>query len=341
VLEGPGRLYLAHEAKTVTAATILVATGGHPVRDQTVPGIEHAITSNEAFQLAALPQRVVIVGAGYIAVEFAGIFNGLGSAVTLVHRGDRLLRGFDDDLATDLAADMTRRGITLALKSKLTRIDKTGDELVVTLAGGETIACDTVMLATGRAPNTSGLGLERAGVGLGINGRVVVDQHSRTSVTSIYAVGDVTDRVNLTPVAIREGHAFADSLYGGKPWTTDHMMIPTGVFSTPEIGTVGLSEAGARGLFEAVDIYKTRFRPMKAVLAGRDERMLMKLVVDAASDRVLGCHVLGPDAAEIVQMAAIAMRMGVTKADFDQTMALHPSAAEELVTLRDKWVAPA
>ena len=340
VVEAPGRIQLTALGKSVTATTILVATGGHPFLDHGFVGVEHAITSNEAFHLQALPRRIVIVGGGYIAVEFAGIFNGLGSEVTLVHRGDKLLRGFDDDLRDDLTADLAKRGIGLALDNKLARIDKTADGPLVTLAGGKTLKADVVMLATGRVPNTAGLGLERAGVALGPNGRVVVDAASRTTVPSIYAVGDVTDRVNLTPVAIREGHAFADSLYGGLPWTTDHTMIPSAVFSTPEIGTVGLNETQARAAHEKIDIYKTRFRPMKAVLAGRDERMLMKLVVDGATGRVLGCHILGPDAGEIVQMAAIAMRMGATKADFDATMALHPSAAEELVTLRDKWLPP-
>jgi glutathione reductase (NADPH) len=338
VLEAPGRIYLASQGRTVSAATVLVATGARPHRDHAIPGIEHAISSNEAFHLPQLPGRVVIAGGGYIAVEFAGIFKGLGSAVTLVHRGDRLLRGFDDDLRSDLAAALGGRGISLKFGAKLARIDKTEGGLAATLSTGETLAADAVMVATGRLPNTEGLGLERAGVNLGPNGRVVVNEQSRSSVASIYAVGDVTDRVNLTPVAIREGHAFADSLYGERAWTTDHTMIPSAVFSTPEIGSVGMTEADARARFGEVDIYKTRFRPMKGILAGRDERMLMKLVVDAGSGRVLGCHVLGEDAAEIVQMAAIAMRMGATKADFDSTMALHPSAAEELVTLRDKWV---
>ena len=340
VIETPGRVRIEGSGETVTAATILVATGARPHIDTSIPGLEHAITSNEAFQLAALPKRIVIVGGGYIAVEFAGIFNGLGSAVTLVHRGDKLLRGFDDDLRDDLAADMAKRGIALALETTLKRIDKTADGLAATLSDGRVIACDTAMLATGRTPNTAGLGLEAAGVALGPNGRVVVDAASRSSVPSIYAVGDVTDRVNLTPVAIREGHAFADSLFGGRPWTTDHETIPSAVFSTPEIGTVGLTEAQARAKFDGIDIYKARFRPMRAILAGRDEKMLMKLVVYRATGRVVGCHILGDAAAEIVQMAAIAMKMGATKADFDRTMALHPSAAEELVTLREKWLAP-
>ena len=338
VVEAPGRVRLAASDEIISAATILIATGARPQIDTTIPGIEHAITSNDVFHLPTQPKRIVIVGAGYIAVEFAGIFNGLGSAVTVIHRGPKLLRGFDDDLRDDLAADMTKRGITLALDTRLAGIAKTPDGLAATLSNGQVISCDAVMLATGRTPNTAGLGLESAGIVLGPNGRVVVDAASRTSIPSIYAVGDVTDRVNLTPVAIREGHAFADSLYGGAPWTTDHETIPSAVFSTPELGTIGLTEAQARDRHPAVDIYKSRFRPMRAILAGRDERMLMKLVVDAATGRVLGCHILGPDAAEIVQMAGIAVKMGATKADFDRTMPLHPSAAEELVTLREKWV---
>ena len=341
LIEAPGQLHLTTLGRTVSAATILVATGAHPHLDHAIVGIEHAISSNEAFHLPAVPRRIVIVGGGYIAVEFAGIFHGLGSNVTLIHRGDKILRGFDHDLRDDLAANMEKRGIHLKFAAKLARIDKSADGLTVTLTTGETIPCDTVMMATGRLPNTHGLGLERAGVTLGSNGQVAVDANSRSSSPSIYAVGDVTDRVNLTPVAIREGHAFADSLYGGKPWAADHTMIPSAVFSTPEIGTVGMSEQQAREKLPHVDIYKTRFRPMKAVLAGRDERMLLKLVVDGETDQVLGCHVLGHDAAEIVQMAAIALRMSATKADFDATMALHPSAAEELVTLRDKWIPPA
>ncbi len=341
VVEGPGRVRLIKTDQVVTAKTILVATGARPFRDASVPGIEHAITSDEAFHLTALPKSIVIVGGGYIAVEFAGIFNGLGSFVTHVHRGEKILRGFDDDLRVDLATDMTKRGIKQHLPATLVKIEKTGAGFKATLSTGDWVECDVVMVATGRIPNTAGLGLDAAGVELGNNGRIIVDAKSQTTVPGIYAVGDVTDRVNLTPVAIREGHAFADSLYGGKPWAAEYDLVPSGVFSTPEIGSVGLSEEAARAAFGAVDIYKTRFRPMKAVLAGRDERMLMKLVVDAASNRVVGCHILGPDAAEIVQMATIAMRMGATKADFDNTMALHPSVAEELVTLRDKWVAGA
>ena len=341
VIEGPGRVRLAASGKVVTAKTILVATGGKPFRDASIPGIEHAITSDEAFHLTALPKSIVIVGGGYIAVEFAGIFNGLGSKVTHVHRGEKILRGFDDELRVDLAVKMAKRGIKQHLPATLVKVEKAGGGFRVTLSTGDAVDCDVVMVATGRVPNTAGLGLEAAGVELGANGRIVVDAKSHTTVAGIYAVGDVTDRVNLTPVAIREGHSFADRMYGGTAWDTEYDLVPSGVFSTPEIGSVGLSEESARATLGAVDIYKTRFRPMKAVLAGRDERMLMKLVVDAVSDRVVGCHILGPDAAEIVQMATIAMRMRATKADFDAAMPLHPSVAEELVTLREKWVAGA
>jgi glutathione reductase (NADPH) len=340
VISAPGQIYLAKTARTLTVKTILVATGGWPHRDHGVVGIEHAITSNEALDLPKLPRRILIVGGGYIAVEFACIFNGLGSHVTHVHRGEHILRGFDDDLRHDLAHDMTKRGIVSHRPCTIKRIDKTSDGFRATLSHGEAVSCDVVMIATGRAPNTAGLGMERAGVALAANGAVLVDAQSRTSNPNIYAVGDVTDRVNLTPVAIREGHAFADSLYGGRPWATEYDFVPSGVFSTPELGSVGLSETDAQAHYPKLDIYKTRFRPMRAVLAGRDERMMMKLVVDASTDKVLGCHILGPDAAEMVQVAAIALRMGATKADFDRTMPLHPSAAEELVTLREKWVAP-
>ncbi len=332
---------LADTGRTLTAKTILVATGARPNVDDKLPGIEHAITSNEAFHLADLPQRIVIAGGGYIALEFAGLFNGLGVDTTLVYRGEKVLRGFDEDLRDDVTTEMQKRGVKIVTGEVFTRIDKTAAGLVTTLKGGATLTSDHVMFAIGRSPNVAGLGLEAAGVTLGWNGHVVVDKAQRTNVESIFAVGDVCDRFNLTPVAIREGHAFADTQFGNKTWSVDHAWIPTAVFSTPEIGTVGMPEHTARERCRTVDIYKTRFRPMKAILAGRDERMLMKLIVDGDTGKVVGCHILGPDAAEIVQMAAIAMRMGATKADFDATMALHPSAAEELVTLREKWVPPA
>lgn len=338
-VSGPNEIVLASGRK-ITAKYILIATGGRPNIDPKLPGREHVITSNEAFDLKTMPRRVVVAGGGYIAVEFASIFNGLGADVTLVYRGEKVLRGFDEDLRDGLTAAMTKRGIRIVTGQVFTKIEKSGSALAGHLTGGEILEADAIMFAIGRSPNSTGLGLEAAGVKLDGDGAVVVDAGSRTTVASIYAVGDVTNRVNLTPVAIREGHAFADSVFGGKPKSVDYKMIPTAVFATPEIGTVGFSEHEARTQFGAVDIYKGSFRPMKSIIAGRDERMMMKVIVEAASDRVVGVHLLGPDSAEIAQMAAIALRMGATKSDFDQTMALHPSAAEELVTLREKWVAP-
>jgi len=341
VLEGPNTVRLVKQQKTVTARTILIATGGWPNIDEHLPGAEHVITSNEAFHLPELPRRVVVAGGGYIAVEFAGIFAGLGAETTLIYRGPKILRGFDEDLRDALMEELPRRGIRILTGDVFKRIEKTVTGLVGTLASGGRVEADQIMFAIGRSPNTKGLGLEAAGVELASNGAVKVDAQSRTSVANIYAVGDVTDRVPLTPVAIREGHAFADSMYGGRPWTTEYEIIPSAVFSTPELGTVGMTEDAARAAHGNVDIYKSRFRPMKGTLSGREERMLMKLVVEPKGGRVLGCHIVGPDAGEIVQMAAIAMRMGATKADFDRTMALHPSAAEELVTMREKWTPPA
>jgi len=325
--------------RRLTARFILVATGGRPVVPE-VPGAGHAITSNEAFHLESLPKSILIVGGGYIAVEFAGIFSGLGVDTTLVYRGPKILRGFDEELRDTLTAELLKRGIDVVCNAEIAAIDKGWLHTSVTLKDGSKVETGKVMCATGRSPNTRGLGLEAAGIELGPKGEVKVDPFSRTSVENIYAVGDVTDRVNLTPVAIREGHAFADTVFGDKPTAVDHELVPTAVFSTPEIGTVGLSEDRARARYPRLDVYKSHFRPLKHTLSGRDERMLMKLLVDGDSGRVVGCHILGADAAEIVQMAAIAMRLGATKADFDATMALHPSAAEELVTMREKWVPP-
>jgi glutathione reductase (NADPH) len=330
----PHTVVLADGSK-VTARYILVATGGRPVKLD-IPGAEHAITSNEAFHLKELPQSILIVGGGYIAVEFAGIFAGLGASTTLVYRGEKVLRGFDDDLRGGLMEELARRGIDVRVNAEVAAIAARRRGCTVTLTDGATVDARCVMLATGRAPNTVGLGLEAAGVSLGARGEIAVDAESRSSVPSIYAVGDVTDRVNLTPVAIREGHAFADTVFGARRWTVSHDLVPTAVFSTPEIGTVGLPEHMARERYPRLDVYRTRFRPTKHTLSGRDERVLMKLLVDGETDRIVGCHILGPDAAEIVQMAAIALKMGATKADFDATVALHPSIAEELVTMREK-----
>lgn len=320
----------------VRAAYILISTGGTPSYGDPIPGLEHAISSNEAFHLPELPRRVLIQGGGYIAVEFAGIFAGLGSHVTLVYRGENILRGFDDDVRQHLRVEMEARGIRVITGCKVAAIERTGAHFSVRLSSGNQVPADRVMFATGRVPNVAKLGLKEAGVEIGKNGGVAVDQYSRTSVQNIYAVGDVTNRINLTPVAIREGHAFADTVFGGKPTAVDHSDVPTAVFSEPEIGTVGLTETQARARLTQTDIYKAMFKPMKATLSGRATTVLMKLIVDGLSDRVVGCHVVGEGAAEMAQLAAVAVKMGATKADFDATIALHPTAAEELVTMRKK-----
>jgi glutathione reductase (NADPH) len=339
VLTGPNTVRLVADNRTITAKTILIATGGAP-KHEAFPGQELTITSNEAFDLPTLPKRIVVVGGGYIAVEFAGIFHGLGVDTTLVYRGAKILRGFDEDMRDGLTEALIRRGIKVITGETIAAVVADGVDHQVTLSGGSRLVADHVMMAIGRAPNVAGLGLETAGVKRGARGEIPVDAFSQTNVPGIYAVGDVTDRANLTPIAIREGHAFADTVFGGKPTKVDHARIPTAVFSTPEIGTVGLSEADARTAGHDLDIYKANFRPMKATLSGATDRMIMKLVVDAKTQLVLGCHVLGPDAGEIIQMAAIALELRATKADFDRTVALHPSAAEELVTMREKWTPP-
>ena len=334
VLEDAHTVRLLADGRKIRARHILIATGGRPFMPP-LPGIEHAISSNEAFDLPALPKRILIAGGGYIAVEFAGIFAGLGSDVTLIHRGDNVLRGFDEDLRNAVKTSLERRGVRLVLGETITSITK-AEGLTATTANGQTIAADQVMLALGRVPNVDGLGLDRAGVALGAYGAIQVNAASQTSVPHIHAVGDVTDRVNLTPVAIREGHAFADTVFGSKPWVVDHANIATAVFSNPELGTVGLTEAQARADFAVVDIYKTDFRPMKATLGGGEDRVLMKIVVDGTTDRVLGVHIAGEGAGEMAQLLGIAVKMGATKADFDATMAVHPTAAEELVTMRTR-----
>ncbi|WP_181702163.1 glutathione-disulfide reductase [Chthonobacter albigriseus] len=333
VVTGPNSVRLS-DGRTVTAAHILVATGAWPFLPAGVPGIERAVTSNEIFDLPALPERAVIVGGGYIAVEFAGILNGLGVETTLIYRGEQILRGFDREMVDKLAAALTHRGIRILTRSDIVSIGDGDVGPVATLNTGESLPPSLVMYATGRLPNTRDLGLEAAGVELDAVGAVKVDAWSRSSVPSIYAVGDVTNRVNLTPVAIREGHAFADTVFGGREVLVDHGLIPTAVFTTPELGTVGMTEERACATHEAVDVYKAEFRPMRNTLAGRDERMMMKLIVDAISDRVLGVHVMGEGAGEMAQLLGIPMMMNATKADFDRTMAVHPTAAEELVTLR-------
>jgi glutathione reductase (NADPH) len=323
----------------VRAKTILIATGARPAVPD-VPGAEHFITSDQCFELKHLPRSIAIVGAGYIGMEFASIFAALGVEVTVIYRGPQVLRGFDDDLQNGVAEAMRARGISIRCDADLERVEKTGAGYAVRLAGGGSVEAELAMAATGRVPNTTGLGLQAAGLELGWRGDVVVDEFSRSAVENIYAVGDVTHRVQLTPVAIAEAHAFAETVFNDNPTPVDHSFIPTAVFCEPEIGTIGLSEEDARERCRQVDIYKSSFRPLKYTLAGREQRMLVKLVVDGESGLVLGCHILGPDAAEIVQSVAVAIRMGVTKADFDATMALHPSAAEELVTLRNKWEPP-
>jgi glutathione reductase (NADPH) len=336
VLEDSHTVRLQASGARVRAETILIATGGWPHLGPKILGIEHAISSNEAFYLTDLPKRIVIQGGGYIAVEFACIFAGLGSEVTLVYRGENILRGFDDDVREHLRSEMRGRGITVTCGHTVEAIEKASDEFVIRLSDDSAIKADKVMFAIGRRPNVMGLGIEALKVKIHEHGGIAVDEYSRTSVPNIYAVGDVTNRVNLTPVAIHEGHAFADTIYGGKPTPVDHTNVPTAVFSEPELGVIGLTEAQARERFAIVDVYKTSFRPMKATLAGRNTRCFMKLLVDGKTDRVVGCHIVGADASELIQIVGVAVRMGATKADFDATMSVHPTAAEELVTMREK-----
>jgi glutathione reductase (NADPH) len=338
VIEDPHTVRILKTGARVRARTILVATGAHPTLDPPIPGGEHGITSNDVFELDRLPERILVVGAGYIAVEFAGIFAGLGSQVTLLHRGDKLLRGFDDDIRVALGQAYEKRGINLALGRTMSRIEERGGCFDAHLSDGTVLTVDKVLVATGRRPNTASLGLENAGISVDRAGAIPVDGYSRTLTPSIYAVGDVTNRANLTPVAIREGHAFADTVFGDLPTMVNHELIPTAVFSTPEIGVVGRTEASAREAYGDIDVYKASFRAMKATLSGRDERIFMKVIVEKATDKVLGVHVLGHDAGEVIQAVGIAVTMGATKADFDRTIAVHPTAAEELVTMRTPWV---
>ncbi len=340
VLTGPNSLEVEGRG-AVTAERILIATGGRPSRPENLPGAELAITSEEAFDLPALPRSVVIVGGGFIAVEFAGIFNGLGVDVTLVYRGEQILRGFDEDVRSHVAAEIQRRGVKLVLGAHPLGISGREGALSCRLSDGQVLASDQVMLATGRRPHTRGLGLEAAGVETGPNGEIRVDEWSRTSAPSIWAVGDVTDRINLTPVAIREGAAFARTEFYGQPTRFDHEAVASAVFSQPPVGAVGLTEAEARAAYANVDIYRSRFRPMKETFYGGQEQALVKLVVDADSQRVLGCHVVGPDAPEIIQMAAVPLKLGVTKAQWDSACAVHPTLAEELVTLSEPVPRPA
>ncbi len=335
VLQDAHTVALPDKGETFTADKILIATGGWPTLPEGVEGLEHAITSNEAFHLEQLPKRMVIVGGGYIAVEFASIFNGLGVDTTIVARAPNLLRGFDADVRSHLAQEMERRGIKVVLGARHTSLEKTPSGILNRFVDSPDLESDVVMFATGRAPHTKGLGLEAAGVALNEKGAVLVDDYSRSNVENIWAVGDVTDRINLTPVAIREGAAFAQTVFHDKPTRFDHEFVASAVFSQPPVGSVGQSEADARHGGRKVEIYRSVFRPMKTTFYGGDERMLMKLVVDEESGRILGCHIVGPDAPEMIQMAAIAIKMGITKTQWDSTCAVHPTAAEELVTMRD------
>ena len=330
---GPNEVTLADGTK-LTAKYILIATGARPhVPD--CPGHEHGITSNEAFHLDALPKRILIAGGGYIANEFAGIFNEFGTHVTIINRSDKLLRGYDEQLRDRLLQISLMKGIDFRFNASFRGIEKTeAGCLKVSMSNHEDLEVDCVMFASGRVPNTEGLGLESAGVELGDKGEVKVDRLSKSNVDSIYAVGDVTDRVQLTPVAIREGHAFADTVFGNNPTAVDHSCVPSAVFSHPPMCGVGLTESQARNTLGSIKVYTSDFRPMKNVLAGRNERSLYKLVCDAADDKIVGIHLLGPDAPEILQMAAVAVKVGLTKADFDATVAIHPTMAEELVLLQ-------
>src|SRR5215472_12574986 len=341
IIDGRGVVVDPHtvevNGKRYTAENILVAVGGWPETPK-LPGIEHVISSNEALDLKERPRRIVIVGGGYIAVEFAGIFNSFGSEVHEIIRREDLLRGFDEDLRIHLGEEMRGRGIDIRSSTQVARIDRTAGGYRVTTTAGGRIEADSVMYATGRRPNTKRLGLAEIGVEMTESGAVVVDEWQRSTVENIYAVGDVTDRINLTPVAIAEGRAIAETLFNDNPIWMDHADVPSAVFSNPPIGTVGVSEDAARRRYGEVDVYQTRFRPMKNTLSGRAERTFMKLVIDAATERVVGCHMLGPDAPEIIQGLAVAVKCGATKRQFDQTIGIHPSAAEEFVTMREKLV---
>jgi glutathione reductase (NADPH) len=339
IIEGRAEVVDPHtvtiNGKEITAKYILVAVGSWPLVPK-IPGAEYAITSNEAFFLPSLPQRVIIVGGGYIGVEFAGIFHGLGVHTTQLYRGDLFLRGFDEDIRSTLAEEMLKRGVDLRFKTDITKIVKANGKLVATLTDESELEAEQILYATGRGSKTPDLGLEKAGVKLKYNGAVIVDDYSKSNVDSIYAIGDCTDRMMLTPVAIAEGMALANTLFNGRPTRPRYENVPTAVFSTPACGTVGLTEEQARRENYRVDIYRTAFRPLKHTLTGRDERTMMKLVVDQRSDRVLGCHMVGPDSGEIIQGLAVALNCGATKAQFDATIGIHPTAAEEFVTMRTK-----
>ncbi|MEO0062544.1 MAG: glutathione-disulfide reductase [Pseudomonadota bacterium] len=329
---GPNAVRLA-SGREVTAKYILVAVGGWPMMPE-IPGADLCISSNEVFHLDQQPKRLVVVGGGYIAMEFAGVFNALGSEVTVVNRSDVILRGYDRPTVERLQGIVEARGISFAMNAHLTSVERQADGSLLVDIGTEKLVADQVLIATGRKPNTAGLGLENAGIDLGVKGEVRVDEYNRTSCPSIYAVGDVTDRVQLTPVAIREGHAFADTVFGNNPRTVEYDHIPSAVFSQPPLAAVGMTEEMARAQFPHVKVYSSDFRPMKNIFSDRPERGLYRMVVDEDSGRVLGLHMVGPESPEILQGAAIAIKAGLTKADFDNTVALHPSMAEELVLMR-------
>ena len=330
-LKDPHTVLLA-DGTTKRAKHILLAMGGRPVKPG-IPGEELGITSNDIFHLDALPRSILIVGGGYIACEFAGILNGLGVEVTQYYRGAQILRGFDDEARGLVSDEMCQRGVNLHLGTNIVSMTQEGDKIRVVATNGDESVFDKVMFATGRAPNTDGMGLTEIGVELGRKGEVVVDDYGQTAVPSVYAVGDVTDRVNLTPVAIREGMAFVETVFKGNPTKPDHELIPTAIFTQPEMGTVGLSEEDARAQ-EPIEVYATSFKPMQQSFAGRSERVLMKLVVSQATRKVLGCHIVAPGAGEMIQLAGIAVKMGATKEDFDRTVAVHPTMSEELVTMK-------
>jgi len=326
---------VAIDGKQITAKYILIAVGSWPTVPK-FPGSEHAMTSNEAFYLPALPEKVIVVGGGYIGVEFAGIFHGLGAQTTQLYRGELFLRGFDGDIRKTLADEMRKRGVDLRFKTDIVKIEKNGGVLKATLTDGNVIEAKQILYATGRGSKTPNLGLENAGVQLKDNGAVVVDEYSKSTVDSIYAIGDCTDRMMLTPVAIAEGMALANTLFNNQPTKPSYLNVPTAVFSSPNCGTVGLTEEQARARNLKIDVYRSSFKPLKHTLTGRDERTMMKLIVDQTNDKVLGCHMVGAEAGEIVQGLAVALNCGATKAQFDMTIGVHPSAAEEFVTMRTK-----
>ena len=330
-------LRLIAEDRSVTAKTILVAPGATPFVPHNVQGATYAITSNEAFHIEKLPKSIAIIGGGYIACEFASIFNGMGVETHLLYRGDPILRGFDEDLRTGIQAEMIKKGVKIQCHANVNEIEFHGKYHTIDIDDKPSLDVELVMYATGRVPNTAGLGLEKAGVTLEGDGSIAVDEFSKTNVDNIYAVGDVTNRAQLTPVAIREGHAFADTVFGGKTVSVDHSLIPTAVFTQPEMGTVGLTEEEARAQYKTIDIYKSTFRPMKHTLSGSDEKTMMKIIVDGETDKVLGVHIMGADSGEMAQLLGISLKMGATKADFDATLAVHPTASEELVTMRTKF----